>query len=282
MATLDDKLMGEKLHYYCSSSEDEGEEDDARGGGGGQQVQEPPAPTFYPSTEDGHNTGPKGVLSDWRRFKQLETEKREEQSQEKMALAKKLCLTARTNKEDEQARTREEDVDAELDALLDDDFLETYMARRMREMMAKTNQTKRFGRVLELPNADDFLNHIDEEDKSVTVIILIHEPGAEGCSKMSSCLSSLATDFTTTKFCSILSTTAGLSKHFKSSGVPALLVYKAGQLLGSFVRMTDQLGTDFYPSDVEGVLQEHGFLQERGEQESRGIRGQALVDSDDE
>ena len=23
MATLDDKLMGEKLHYYCSSSEDE-------------------------------------------------------------------------------------------------------------------------------------------------------------------------------------------------------------------------------------------------------------------
>ena len=23
MATLDDKLMGEKLHYYCSSSEDD-------------------------------------------------------------------------------------------------------------------------------------------------------------------------------------------------------------------------------------------------------------------
>ena len=27
MATLDDKLMGEKLQYYCSSSEDEGHED---------------------------------------------------------------------------------------------------------------------------------------------------------------------------------------------------------------------------------------------------------------
>lgn len=26
MATLDDKLMGEKLHYYCSSSEDESNE----------------------------------------------------------------------------------------------------------------------------------------------------------------------------------------------------------------------------------------------------------------
>lgn len=28
MATLDDKLLGEKLHYYCSSSEDEREVDD--------------------------------------------------------------------------------------------------------------------------------------------------------------------------------------------------------------------------------------------------------------
>lgn len=24
MTTLDDRLLGEKLHYYCSSSEDEG------------------------------------------------------------------------------------------------------------------------------------------------------------------------------------------------------------------------------------------------------------------
>ena len=29
MATLDDKLMGEKLHYYCSSSEDEDEQEPA-------------------------------------------------------------------------------------------------------------------------------------------------------------------------------------------------------------------------------------------------------------
>lgn len=28
MATLDDRLLGEKLHYYCSSSEDEDDDDD--------------------------------------------------------------------------------------------------------------------------------------------------------------------------------------------------------------------------------------------------------------
>lgn len=33
MATLDDKLMGEKLHYYCSSSSESEDDDDDDGGG---------------------------------------------------------------------------------------------------------------------------------------------------------------------------------------------------------------------------------------------------------
>ena len=41
-------------------------------------------------------TGPKGVVEDWRRFKQLEVEKREEQSKEKADLAKRLTLTCRS------------------------------------------------------------------------------------------------------------------------------------------------------------------------------------------
>ena len=234
MATLDDKLLGEKLHYYCSSSEDEGEADsgdeDERGGAGGSKE---PVTKFYPTVKDGeggHNTGPKGVLSDWRRYKQLETEKREDAEAEKMALAKKLCLNARTNDEDEKAKAKDEQIDAELEGLLDDDFLESYMARRMREMMAQTNQTKKFGKTIILPDADSFLDQIDGEDKSVTVIIMIHEPGAEGCEAMTGCIECLAADFPTVKFCSIKSTTAGLSKHFKTGGVPALLVYKGGQV----------------------------------------------------
>ena len=72
MATLDDKLLGEKLHYYCSSSEDE--DGDEQGEGRGAAEAAPPPPN-----SGGANTGPKGVIEDWRRFKQLETEKREEQ-----------------------------------------------------------------------------------------------------------------------------------------------------------------------------------------------------------
>ena len=41
MATLDDKLMGEKLHYYCSSSEDEDEPEPPPQGADGQPLQRP-------------------------------------------------------------------------------------------------------------------------------------------------------------------------------------------------------------------------------------------------
>ena len=41
-------------------------------------------------------TGPKGVVEDWRRYKQLEVEKREEQTKEKELLAKRLAVTCRS------------------------------------------------------------------------------------------------------------------------------------------------------------------------------------------
>jgi hypothetical protein len=116
MATLDDKLMGEKLHYYCSSSsESEGEDED------GEKFTAPaePAAPNGNCQWDGTScnvtrhfikirmqlfinifhfqTGPKGVIKDYQCFKQLESEKREEQKEELAKLAKKFSITCRTN-----------------------------------------------------------------------------------------------------------------------------------------------------------------------------------------
>ena len=54
--TMDDKLLGEKPHYYCSSSEDEDEP--------GPSAQ-PPPPTTGGAGGGVTNTGPKGVIQDW-------------------------------------------------------------------------------------------------------------------------------------------------------------------------------------------------------------------------
>lgn len=61
----------------------------------------------------------------------------------------------------------------------------------------------------------------------------------------------------------ILGKEAGLSRRFKQQGVPALLVYKKTQLVGNFVQLTNQLGEDFYASDVESFLIENGILNDR-------------------
>lgn len=92
MTTLDDKLLGEKLQYYYSTSEDEdSDHEDKDRGRGAPASSSTPAEAELAGEGISINTGPKGVINDWRRFKQLETEQREEQCWE-MSSRSKSCL----------------------------------------------------------------------------------------------------------------------------------------------------------------------------------------------
>ncbi len=58
------------------------------------------------------------------------------QEAERLAMAKKLSLTCRTDREDREAKEREEKLEAEFEGLLDEEeFLQTYIQQRMRQMM---------------------------------------------------------------------------------------------------------------------------------------------------
>lgn len=69
MATLEDKLLGEKLEYYCSSSEGEYDDDDGGEGKGARSQQGPqayidpdvcpPPPNAGYRQQGSTNTGPK-------------------------------------------------------------------------------------------------------------------------------------------------------------------------------------------------------------------------------
>lgn len=56
------------------------------------------------------NPGPKGVINDWRRFKQLETEQREEQCREMERLIKKLSMTCRSHLDEEEEQQKQKDL----------------------------------------------------------------------------------------------------------------------------------------------------------------------------
>ncbi|KAM9794058.1 phosducin-like protein [Syngnathus typhle] len=294
MTTLDDKLLGEKLQYYYSSSEDEGSdnEDDERESktirNGAANMPE----LDYSADGSAVNTGPKGVINDWRKYKQLEVEQKQEQKKEMEHLIKKLSMTCRSDLDLENDKQKQKELQDKIKGKMtmqeynmlrqeedDEDFLQHYRAQRIEEMRRQLCRGKRFERVQELAGGEDFLEALDEEDKNTPVMIHIYEPDVPGCEAMSGSLVCLAREYPLVKFCSVRSSTIGTSPLFRNGALPALLVYKGGELIGNFVRITDQLGDDFFAVDVEALLQEYGMLPDKASAVAKTLRNGAIVQS---
>ncbi|XP_074644738.1 phosducin-like protein [Tubulanus polymorphus] len=286
---LDDKLLGEKMDYYCSSSEDEGERDDDEEDAGSDTekaaaMKRQSAPTFIPEPElkdyNGHctNTGPKGVINDWRRFKQLETEKKQENDLERLQLAKKLSITCRSHLDDEKEKEKDEEF-MQMLGELEDEFIKQYRQKRIEEMRKMVESRPVFGKVYPLTKAG-FITAIDKEKPQVTIIIHVYEDSVAGCEAMEGCLKCLATEYREVKFCKIKASQVRLSRKFSTVGVPALLIYKGGELIGNFVRVSDDLGDDFFATDVQSYLIEHGILQDKSL--VAGLMGPKITQEDDE
>ncbi|XP_043469168.1 phosducin-like protein [Leptopilina heterotoma] len=253
MATLEDKILGERSEYYCSSSSDEETETE-------NVMSECSIPK--PSKWDGMscNTGPKGVLRDWERFRELEENKKSTDALRQKELIEKISMTCGSLMDKDKENDLE--TDPELLDLLSDDYLLEYQTQQMIEMF-KRIENLRFGEVIHLSNTDEFLAAIDNENKFVTVIIHIYEKNVAGCEAMNGSLINLAKEYPFVKFCKILGSTLNVSRHFKKDGIPALLAYKNGQVIGNFVHVSDSLGEDFFAEDVAAFLTEHGLLNDK-------------------
>lgn len=272
MATLEDKLMGEKLEYYCSSSEGEDNGDDDDGGtkatskSSSKQFVDPDVCPTAPAggfrSMGSTNTGPKGVVEDWQRFKQLQAERREESERQRIEIAKKLTMTTATAQEDEE-RKRQEELDAEFAELMSDEFLQQFQKQRMSEMLQQCGHSQQFGKVLQLGTHEEFLGCIEKENKHTTIIVHIFDRSVAACATLNKCLDTLAAEYKFVKFAKICSSVAGMSREFRNKGLPCLIVYKAQAVIGNFVRLTDDLSDDFFATDVESFLIENGILVDK-------------------
>lgn len=159
----------------------------------------------------------------------------------------------------------------------DEDFLQQYRMQRIEEMRRQLCRGKRFEQVYELNSGEEFLEALDKEDKSTLVMIHIYEPDIPGCEAMFGCLMCLAQEYPLVKFCSVRSSAISTSALFRDSALPALLVYKGGDLIGNFVRLTDQLGEDFFAVDLEALLQEYGMLPDKSPVAPKVIRNGAII-----
>lgn len=297
MTTLDDKILGEKLQYYYSSSEDE-ESDHEEDGGQSKSIRDQEVlETEIDYSPDGSavNTGPKGVINDWRKYKQLETEQRVEQQKEMERLIKKLSMTCKSHLDEEMDKEKQKElqdkingkvnlrVDEEEEDEDDEDFLQQYRLQRMEEMRRQLSGGRRFEQVINITSGEEFLHAIDEEGKGTLVLVHIFEPDVPACQAMEGSLLCLALQYPQVKFCQARGSVLGTSALFRSSALPALLLYRGGELVGNLVRVSDQLGDDFYATDVEALLQEYGLLPEKHTQANAhsSIRNAAVTHPSD-
>jgi len=162
---------------------------------------------------------------------------------------------------------------------LEEDFLNEYRQKRLEEMRRAIEKIPQFGKVIDL-DRESFVEAIDKENHIVPVIIHIFEKNVKSCQTMNQCLDSLSRDHLSAKFCRIAASDIMMSINFAIGGVPALLVYRNGELIGNFIRLGDELGDDFHSSDVEGFLIENGMLQDEPSSVSKVIRTSAAVESD--
>uniref|UniRef100_A0A3P9CS49 Phosducin b n=1 Tax=Maylandia zebra TaxID=106582 RepID=A0A3P9CS49_9CICH len=194
--------------------------------------------------ETATQTGPKGVINDWRRFK-LESMDQENLNPFLTPMCRKFVQEYELLKEE------------------DEGCLKSYRKRCMQEMHDKLSFGPRFEGVYDLDSGEAFLEVIEKEHHSTVVVVHIYKNGIKGCEALNSCLDCLATEYPTVKFCKIDAVASGAAERFSDEYLPTLLVYKAGELLGNFLSCTQHLNEEFFATDVEGFLNSYGLLPEK-------------------
>ncbi|CAG8518362.1 219_t:CDS:2 [Scutellospora calospora] len=216
------------------------------------------------SEHGGRQTGPKGVLADHEYHKQYT------QQQKSVSIAAynermlSKAFTTTTYREDELNKIQEDDLLKDLENLSSDEekqVLKKYREQRLREIkeneIQKINK-KRYGTLREI-SSNQYVKAIDDEASDVCVIIHLYENSIPQCRLLNDCLTHLARKFVNSKFLRILAH----DLEFDPIGLPALLVYKNGELIANLVKITDEIGETNFDSDiVEEVLLRSVFLND--------------------
>ncbi|CAI5447806.1 unnamed protein product [Caenorhabditis angaria] len=222
---MESKILDGPNVGYCSSSE--GEEEDFKVVKDEDEHQANVMKKFGPSS----NTGAKGVLSDFKAFREQTKLAMEQKNQYFLEQAKRGMMMG--SKEEREKAQKEED-----EFELEESELDEIRRKRMLEMK-KMAQNK----IIEIVNKNQYSDAIDGSNKYL-LAVLIYEPENEECAKLTYLCKVLAADYGNVKFIRATSRLLGMSDAFRANGVPCLQFYKDGNLIGNFVRISAMLGQD--------------------------------------
>ncbi|GET51024.1 phosducin-like protein [Rhizophagus irregularis DAOM 181602=DAOM 197198] len=236
-SNLDDEQEPARSVHASDDSEDESNEEASTQNN-----------TVAPPQHGGPQTGPKGVLADHKYHKQQEQQKKTAAllAHNERILSKSFTTT--TYREDQELKAQEEELLKDFENISSDEeekqVLNKYREQRLKEIKGTvtTNLSKkRFGSLKEI-SANQYVKAIDNEPPNVCVIVHLYEN---------------LLMFNTVNSTIILAS----DLEFDPVGLPALLVYKNGELIANLVKITEQIGEINFDSDtVEEVLIKYGAI----------------------
>ncbi|TRZ02404.1 hypothetical protein DNTS_034462 [Danionella cerebrum] len=209
------------------------------------------------------HTGPKGVINDWRKFK-LESMDQESLPPNKRELLRQMSSPQKPREANMGSLNRKMSAQ-EYELIKEDDekSLRKYRKQCMQEMHERLSFCPKFEGVYDLDSGEAFLEVIEKEHHLTVVVVHIYKNGVQGCEALNNCMDCLANEYTTVKFCRISASSTGAGERFSDEVLPALLVYKAGELLGNFLAVTQHFNEEFFATDVEAFLNAYGLLPEK-------------------
>lgn len=157
---------------------------------------------------------------------------------------------------DNRLESKDLDELAELEDEEDEDFLESYKAKRMAEMKALAER-KRFGHVFPVSK--------DEYEKEVTkassdCFVLLHMSLSSNIQSrlLSALLTTLAEKYPEIKFCDIPSLRC--VENYPEANCPTILIYHKEEVVKQFIKLTMLGGNDTKIEDLEKVLVDIGAV----------------------
>ncbi|KAI9478895.1 MAG: thioredoxin-like protein [Benjaminiella poitrasii] len=215
----------------------------------------------------GPKTGPKGVKADHDYYQQKQLAAKSKAYAEYNARMLAKAHTTTTYRED-VAREKEEllvlEHQQEEENDEDDEVLKQYREKRLQKLkqLKESNhhvrqQQKIFGTLMTI-DADGYVTHIDDEWKTIPVIVHLFDERLPLCRLLDSHLSELARKYVLAKFVRV----PAIDLDFDLVGSPAILAYQGGILVANLVRMVDEVGTRFDVETVEDILLSSGALSE--------------------
>ncbi|KAI6645742.1 Phosducin-like protein [Oopsacas minuta] len=146
-----------------------------------------------------------------------------------------------------------------------DAFLDLWRQKELKDMKKSKEKVKSpvgaGSRLLEL-NQETFSSSIDNNEPNTVLIIHVYGDNPR-CKEVSKHLTSLSVYYPQVKFCQVDAIHAGMSESFVSQGLPAILVYRGTEVIGSFPNITTLVvgeGNEIYYDELESFLIDNGIL----------------------